>query len=100
MKHTRLSQQLEQLVELAKTQEEELAQYRSSGAAPPVPIEHAGKVIREARLRQGLKQADLQDLAGVGITSVVNVENGQLSVQLDTLKRLAGALGLKLYIGD
>ncbi len=100
MEHTRLSQQLEQLVELVKAQEQELAQYRSKGSAPPVPIEHAGKVIREARQRQGLKQADLQDLAGVGITSVVNVENGQLSVQLDTLKRLAGALGLRLYIGD
>lgn len=100
METKRLSRQLEQLVELAKTQEEELAQYRSRGATPPVPIEQAGKVIREARLRQGLKQVDLQDLAGVGITSVVNVENGQLSVQLDTLKRLAGALGLRLYIGD
>lgn len=95
-----MSQQLEQLAELAKALEQELAQYRSKGAAPPVPIENAGEVIREARLRQGLKQADLQDLAGVGITSVVNVENGQLSVQLDTLKRLAGALGLRLYIGE
>jgi len=100
MANNRISQQLEQLVELAKAQEQELAQYRSKGAAPPVPIEQAGKVIREARLRQGLKQVDLQDLAGVGVTSVVNVENGQLSVQLDTLKRLAGALGLRLYIGD
>lgn len=100
METKRLSQQLEQLAELAKTQEQELAQYRSKGALPPVPIEQAGKVIREARLRQGLKQVDLQDLAGLGVTSVVNVENGQLSVQLDTLKRLAGALGLKLYIGD
>jgi len=100
MDNKRLSRQLEQLVELAKAQEEELAQHRSKGGLPPVPIEQAGKVIREARLRQGLKQVDLQDLAGVGITSVVNVENGQLSVQLDTLKRLAGALGLRLYIGD
>lgn len=100
MKDKRLSQQLEQLIELAKAQEQELAEYRSKGAAPPVPIEQAGKVIREARQRQGLKQVDLQDLAGVGVTSVVNVENGQLSVQLDTLKRLAGALGLRLYIGE
>lgn len=95
-----LSQQLTQLAELAKTQEQALAQCRSMQASPPVPIERAGEAIRKARISQGLKQVDLQELAGVGITTVVNVENGQLSVQLETLKRLAGALGLKLYIGD
>ena len=95
-----LSQQLVELIELAKTQEQALAQCRSVRASPPVPIERAGEAIRKARISQRLKQVDLQELAGVGITTVVNVENGQLSVQLETLKRLAGALGLKLYIGD
>lgn len=53
-------------------------------------------VIREHRRLTGLSQAQLARLAGVGKTVVFDLEHGKETVQLDTLKKVLGALNIKI----
>jgi transcriptional regulator with XRE-family HTH domain len=55
-----------------------------------------GIVLREARVKAGLSQEALADRAGVDRTFVGRIENGKQSPTLDTLARMAQALGLRL----
>ncbi|MCL6596983.1 MAG: helix-turn-helix domain-containing protein [Firmicutes bacterium] len=54
-----------------------------------------GIVLREARVKAGLSQEALADRAGVDRTFVGRIENGKQSPTLDTLARMAQALGLR-----
>lgn len=53
-----------------------------------------GLVLREARDQAGLSQAELARRAGVGRTSITNLEQGHQSVTLDLLFRLADAMNV------
>jgi len=53
-----------------------------------------GALVRPARLRQGLSQQALADLADVDRTTVSNIERGAGAPQEDVLRRLFGALGV------
>ncbi|MGA9572913.1 MAG: helix-turn-helix transcriptional regulator [Lysobacterales bacterium] len=63
------------------------------------PADNIGEIIREARGKQGLTQRELGELAGVTTVTLSRLENGYSSVQMNTLKDILSALGLKLWIG-
>lgn len=53
-----------------------------------------GALVRPARVRQGLSQKALAELADVDRTTVSNIERGSGAPQEDVLRRLFAALGL------
>lgn len=54
-----------------------------------------GDVIRSHRKDRGLSQYELADRAGTSANSISSLENGQTGVHLQTLDRLAEALGVR-----
>jgi len=55
-----------------------------------------GAALRDKRLAHGLTIADVSDLAGISRGMLSKIENGQTATSLDTLHRLARALGVSL----
>lgn len=53
-------------------------------------------IIRSHRNRSGLNQAELALLAGVGKTSVFDVESGKSTVQYNTLLKILQALNISV----
>lgn len=70
-----------------------LAQTQLSGAIKSLRIRFAENMKRE-RVRQGLSQEKLAELAGLHRTYVSQVERGVTSISLDNVEKLAVALGL------
>jgi y4mF family transcriptional regulator len=61
-----------------------------------VPTLDLAEVVRFHRRAARLTQAELAALAGVGKTSVFDVEHGKRSLRLTTLLAILGALGIRL----
>jgi transcriptional regulator with XRE-family HTH domain len=60
-------------------------------------LEHyLGNTIRDIRLKHGLTIADVAGLAGISRGMLSKIENAQTATSLDTLSRLAQALGVSL----
>ena len=59
----------------------------------------AKTILREARLRAGLTQAQLARRAGTTQSAIARWESGKSSPALATLSRLVAACGLELRIG-
>jgi y4mF family transcriptional regulator len=57
-----------------------------------------GAVIRYHRRRSGLSQSELAALAGIGKTSVFDIENGKQTVRLATLMAALRALNIALTL--
>lgn len=57
-----------------------------------------GKVVRIHRRRAGLSQHSLADLAGVGKTSVFDIEKGKPTVRLATLMAVLQTLNIGLVL--
>lgn len=57
-----------------------------------------GALLRDARRRHGLDQADLARLAGTGQPAISRIERDLVSPSLDTLNRLFEAMGETLGI--
>ena len=55
-----------------------------------------GHCVRTARLKRGLTQAEVAELAGMNLTYLGKIENGEKNVTLDTVKKLATVLDLDL----
>ncbi|MDD3884238.1 MAG: XRE family transcriptional regulator [Gallionella sp.] len=55
-----------------------------------------GKSIREIRLDNGLTIADVAQLAGISRGMLSKIENAQTATSLETISRLANALGVSL----
>ena len=53
-----------------------------------------GKVMRTRRRQLGLTQQDVADLTGLARYTIGRVEKGDPGTQLDTLGRVADAVGL------
>jgi transcriptional regulator with XRE-family HTH domain len=58
--------------------------------------QYIGQVLREHRRAQALTLEDVAGLAGLSRGMLSRIENGQVSTSLDTLHRLASALGITL----
>jgi HTH-type transcriptional regulator/antitoxin HipB len=54
--------------------------------------------VRYFRKQSGLTQLALAKIAGVGKTSVYDIENGKESVQFDTLLKVLAVLNIQLKI--
>ena len=63
------------------------------------PIEQAGQRIRAERKRQGLTLNDLCELSGVAYATLNKIEQGHPSARLNSVGKVACALGLTLWIG-
>lgn len=59
-------------------------------------FEHVPELLRRLRLQAGLSQQDLAERSGVSVSQLSRAENGQQTLQLDTLGRLLDALALTL----
>ncbi|WP_080237668.1 helix-turn-helix domain-containing protein [Spirosoma rigui] len=57
-----------------------------------------GHLIREARVKAGLTQQELGDKLGVGRATVNGYETGKQNLTVDTLEKVAKALGVELKI--
>ncbi len=55
-----------------------------------------GLLIREARLRAGLTQAELARRAATSQSAIARYEGGEVSPRVDTLDRIVAACGLEL----
>ncbi len=53
-----------------------------------------GKKIKELRNRKGLSQEELADLTQLSLRTIQRIENGETEARGDSLKKLAGALGI------
>lgn len=70
---------------------------------PTPPAESAaefGAALRRSRKRQGLTQAELADLAGVGTRFVSELERGKDTVELARALRVLAACGVDVYVVD
>ena len=57
---------------------------------------HIGKIIHNARKTQGLTIANIADQSGISRGMLSKIENGQVSPSLDSLLRIARALGIPM----
>lgn len=57
-----------------------------------------GEIIRQTRKSQGLTQAELAGLSGVGITFLSNIENGKETAEIGKVLVVANTLGLDLFV--
>ncbi|WP_461043706.1 helix-turn-helix domain-containing protein [Spirosoma harenae] len=55
-------------------------------------------MIKEARLKAGLTQKELGERLGVSVSAVTKLENRKNSPTVETLERVAKAMGGKLVI--
>jgi transcriptional regulator with XRE-family HTH domain len=56
-----------------------------------------GRALRQLRDKAGLKQEELAERAGIGVTYVSQLENGHRGARWHTLRRLLRALGSDLH---
>ncbi len=54
------------------------------------------ELVRTHRKKSALSQAALANLAGVGKTVIFDLEHGKMTIQLDTLLRILGALNIEM----
>jgi transcriptional regulator with XRE-family HTH domain len=55
-----------------------------------------GRRLRESRLKKGVSQEKLAELAGLHRTYVSSVERGERNISLVNIERLAVALGMPI----
>lgn len=58
--------------------------------------QYLGNMIRDLRKREGLTIADISKQAGISRGMLSKIENGQTATSLETLSRIANALGASL----
>ena len=55
-------------------------------------------LIRKHRKAAGVSQLQLAEMAGVGKTSVFDLEKGKETIQLDTLRKILTVLNIKVQL--
>lgn len=60
--------------------------------------EQVGQLIREARKAKGLTQKELGEKMGVGEPTITNYESGKQNLTINTLRKIADALGMEFGI--
>ncbi len=64
----------------------------------PITNQDFSNIIRHCRKKSGLSQLELATLAGVGKTSVFDIEKGKESVQLNTLLKIINTLNIHVTL--
>ena len=54
-----------------------------------------GSTIRKLRLKKGITQEQLADLAGINRAHMYRIENGHVKMTIGTLKLIADTLGVR-----
>ena len=54
------------------------------------------KIVKFHRMKSGLNQKQLADLAGIGKTAVFDIEKGKESIGLNTLMKVFKVLNIKI----
>ncbi len=67
-------------------------------AATRAKLVEIGETIREARERTGLSQAALAERIGMHRENMIRVEKGRTNLTVETMMKIADALGLSLQI--
>ena len=60
--------------------------------------EELGRIVREVRLAQGLRQDQLAAAAGVGVRFLIELEQGKPTARLGKALDVLRALGLRVQI--
>ena len=55
-----------------------------------------GRVIKHIRKQKKLTQEVLSGLAGIGRTHLVMIESGKKNANIETLEKIAAAMGIKM----
>ena len=64
----------------------------------PAAFTMVGNAVAAARAKKGLSQKELSDLSGIDQSDISKIERGIANPSVNTLNRLAEALGAKLHI--
>lgn len=62
-------------------------------------LDDLADTIRRERKAQKMTLKELSELSAVSYSTLVKLESGDDSINLKTLKQVAGTLGVKLWIG-
>lgn len=57
-----------------------------------------GKTIRNARKALGLKQNQLASVAGIGVRTLSEIENGKQTAQIGLVLKTLGVLGIEIKL--
>lgn len=58
-------------------------------------MKSAGQIFKEARLKSRLTQAELGEKTGIHSNTIAKIERGEQEPSIETIKKLAKALGVK-----
>jgi y4mF family transcriptional regulator len=61
-------------------------------------VKELGKVVRETRISQGLRQQQLAAAAGVGVRFLIELESGKPTARLGKALDVLNALGCRIEI--
>ena len=61
-------------------------------------IKDMGAIVRFHRKKSGLSQRGLADMAGVGKTAVFDLEQGKVTVRMDTVVKICHILNIQLTL--
>ncbi len=64
----------------------------------PSHLSSIGYIIKTTRIAKGLTQTQLADEAGVRLATISDIEQGKANFQINTLVRIATALGYHIDI--
>ena len=73
---------------------------RGTSPPPPTPAQRLGLLVRARRRALRLNQAELCDLAGVGLAFLYELEHGKDTVRLDKVLAVLVVLGLELHVRE
>lgn len=59
-----------------------------------------GKIIKEARQKQGISQKELAETIGVTTRAIIYWEKGQRKISLELADKILNALHISLKIGE
>ena len=63
-----------------------------------VQTQELADVIRMHRKAAGLSRSQLAELAGVGKTVIYDIENGKVTIKLNTLRKILKVLNIKIEL--